>query len=160
MKSRNEAVRDYISENSEIFVDARRLEAALAIRKKMQDKGLRVSDIAFRLGVAEANVSRWLRGNQNLSLDTLYRLADAMEEPIQIGFSNDDDNASHCEYQKGDWDSWSHNESVQQECWSWGGGQVVCLWEYKEALSRRTPAPFARAKSGYGMSVNELLKHA
>ncbi|MGE0232300.1 MAG: helix-turn-helix domain-containing protein [Burkholderiaceae bacterium] len=84
MKRSNEVIRKVIEEETEIFRDARRLEVALNVRRKLREKGLRSSDLAQRIGVSEANVSRWLRGNQNLSIDTLYLLADALEEKLHV----------------------------------------------------------------------------
>lgn len=84
MKSPNEDIRKSIEESAPIFRAARRANVALQIRSKMHEKGLKNRDIAERLGVSEANVSRWLRGNQNLSVDTIFQLADALEEPVEI----------------------------------------------------------------------------
>lgn len=90
MKSSNEEVRKSIEETAPLFQAVRRADVALQIRSKMHAKGLKNRDIAERLGVSEANVSRWLRGNQNLSVDTIYQLADAIEESVEIivGTSN------------------------------------------------------------------------
>lgn len=84
MKSSNAEILKKIRENTPIFQGARRSDIAMQIRGKMAEKGLKNVDIAERLGVSEANVSRWLKGNQNLSLDTLYQLADAVSEPLNI----------------------------------------------------------------------------
>ncbi|WP_223522937.1 helix-turn-helix domain-containing protein [Pseudomonas sp. BF-RE-24] len=75
-----------IAEDAEIFGFARRAAPIFEIRRLMQLKGLRNIDIAERLGVSEANVSRWLRGDQNLKLDTVHSLADAVEEKLNICF--------------------------------------------------------------------------
>ena len=56
----------------------------------MAEKGLKSVDLAERLGVSEANISRWLRGNQNLSLDTMYKLADAVKEPLRVSIGHDE----------------------------------------------------------------------
>jgi len=84
MKSRNAEVHDRIFENTPIFQAARRSDIAMQIRSKMVEKGLKSVDLAERLGVSEANISRWLRGNQNLRLDTLYQLAEAIEERLRV----------------------------------------------------------------------------
>ncbi|MCU1722399.1 helix-turn-helix domain-containing protein [Pseudomonas sp. 5P_5.1_Bac1] len=75
-----------IAEDAEIFGFARRAAAVFEIRRIMQSKGLKNIDIAERLGVSEANISRWLRGDQNLKLDTIYSLADAVQEKLNICF--------------------------------------------------------------------------
>ncbi|CAM3724352.1 helix-turn-helix transcriptional regulator [Pseudomonas wadenswilerensis] len=75
-----------IAEDAELFGYARRAAPVFEIRRLMQDKGLKNIDIAERLGVSEANVSRWLRGDQNLKLDTIHSLADAVAEKLNIYF--------------------------------------------------------------------------
>lgn len=84
MKPRNADIKKKIQDNAPIFQAARRSDITMQIRSKMAEKGLKNVDIAARLGVSEANISRWLRGNQNLSIDTIYQLADALEEPLYI----------------------------------------------------------------------------
>ena len=84
MKPSNADIQKKIQASAPIFQGARRSDISTQIRSKMAEKGLKNVDIASRLGVSEANVSRWLRGNQNLSVDTIYQLADAVEEPLHI----------------------------------------------------------------------------
>lgn len=84
MNINNSEVFERVREDTEVFRAVRRLDIANQFRRVMKDKGLKNSDLAARLGVSEANVSRWLRGNQNLSLDTLHLLADALEESLQL----------------------------------------------------------------------------
>lgn len=75
-----------IAEDAEVFSYARRGAPILEVRRIMALKGLKNIDVAERLGVSEANVSRWLRGDQNLKLDTIYSLADAIEERLDLCF--------------------------------------------------------------------------
>ncbi len=84
MKLSNAQVRENIQKNKKIFTVVRRADISLQFRAHMVEKGIRNVDVAERLGVSEANVSRWLKGNQNLSMDTLYMLADAIEEKLTI----------------------------------------------------------------------------
>ena len=83
----NERVAEQIAEDTEIFGSTRRAAPVFEIRRLMIEKGLRNSDIAARLRVSEANVSRMLRGDQNLKIDTLYLLAGAIEENLNFTFS-------------------------------------------------------------------------
>ncbi|MFV3283730.1 helix-turn-helix domain-containing protein [Pseudomonas sp. NY15356] len=75
-----------IAEDAEVFCYARRGAPILEIRRIMSLKGLKNIDLAERLGVSEANISRWLRGDQNLKLDTIYSLADAVQERLDLCF--------------------------------------------------------------------------
>jgi transcriptional regulator with XRE-family HTH domain len=84
MKSRNATVRSQVEKNRKLFTAIRRSDVVMQLRSCMVAKDIRSVDIADRLGVSEANVSRWLRGNQNISIDTLYLLADAIEEPLTL----------------------------------------------------------------------------
>jgi transcriptional regulator with XRE-family HTH domain len=91
MKQRNTEVKMKIKGNTPICQAVRRSDFPLQIRLKMAEKGLKNVDIAERIGVSEANVSRWLRGNQNLSIDTMYLLADAIEESLTIALGAQQD---------------------------------------------------------------------
>lgn len=84
MKSRNKEVRKAIEESAPIFKAVRRASFPVAVRSVMHRKGLVNQDIAERLNVTEKKVMRWLRGNKPLSIDTMYRLADAVEEPLNL----------------------------------------------------------------------------
>jgi len=85
MKRRdNEAIRAEVERNAKLYSAMRRSDIALQFRQFMISKRIKNIDLASRIGVSEANVSRWLKGNQNLSLDTLYLLADALEEHLVL----------------------------------------------------------------------------
>ncbi|KVE87769.1 hypothetical protein WI99_11605 [Burkholderia cepacia] len=56
------------------------------VRSLMREKGLLSADLAERAGVSKECVSRWLKGASNIQIDSLYRLADALEEPLTILF--------------------------------------------------------------------------
>lgn len=84
MKVDNHEVAARIGQSAVIWRGVRRAEPTLQIRRVMRAKSLRNIDVAERLGISEANVSRLLRGNQNLTIDTLYSLADAIDEPLTI----------------------------------------------------------------------------
>jgi transcriptional regulator with XRE-family HTH domain len=75
-----------IAEDAEVFSYTRRAAPIFEVRRIMALKGLKNIDLAERLGVSEANISRWLRGDQNLKLDTLYSLADAVQEKLDMCF--------------------------------------------------------------------------
>jgi transcriptional regulator with XRE-family HTH domain len=84
VKLNNHKFAESIGQSTAVWRDVRRAEPTLQIRRLMRAKNLRNVDIAERLGISEANVSRLLRGNQNLKLDTLYSLADALNETLTI----------------------------------------------------------------------------
>lgn len=84
MTASNFDIAQDIAANAVVFRGIRRSDVIFQIRQKMVEKGIRSSDLAERIGVSEANVSRWLRGDQNIKIDTIYILADAIQEPLSI----------------------------------------------------------------------------
>jgi transcriptional regulator with XRE-family HTH domain len=86
MERSNSTIAKEVTENAALWRGVRRSDPTMQIRSRMREKGLKNSDLAQRIGVSEANISRWLRGNQNISIDNLYSLADAIEEPLTILF--------------------------------------------------------------------------
>lgn len=87
MSKDNITVRGDVERKQRLYRSMRRLDVVMQIREKMAVKKIKSNDIAMRIGVSEPAISRWLKGGQNLQLDTLYLLADAIEEPLtlQIG---------------------------------------------------------------------------
>lgn len=97
--SENQRLFEKLKNSREVLTAARRADVAFMFRSLMVASNLKNVDIAQRLGVSEANVSRWLRGNQNLSLDTLHALADALAAQlvIEARAANGADMSSDCE---------------------------------------------------------------
>ena len=52
------------------------------IHEILKAKGLKQKDLALRLGKKESEISRWMRGTQNFTIDTLIAIEDALGEPI------------------------------------------------------------------------------
>ena len=46
------------------------------------EKGLRQKDLAERLGKSEAEISKWMRGTHNFTIDTLVAIEAALDAPI------------------------------------------------------------------------------
>ena len=46
------------------------------------EKGLKQKDLAQRLGKSEAEISKWMRGTHNFTIDTLVSIEDALDAPI------------------------------------------------------------------------------
>ena len=45
-------------------------------------KGLKQKDLALMLGKSEAEISRWMRGTHNFTIDTLITIEQALGSPI------------------------------------------------------------------------------
>lgn len=95
MSRKNEIVANEVSERKALWAFVRRAEPIQQVRRLMRQKDVLNKDMAERLGVTEAAVSRLLKGNQNIQIDTLYMLADALEEPLKIHLG---DTESDCTY--------------------------------------------------------------
>lgn len=52
------------------------------IHEILKAKGLKQKDLALRLGKKESEISRWMRGTHNFTIDTLISIEDALGEPI------------------------------------------------------------------------------
>lgn len=52
------------------------------IHEILESKGLKQRDLALRLGKKESEISRWMRGTHNFTIDTLIAIEDALGEPI------------------------------------------------------------------------------
>lgn len=48
----------------------------------LEAKGMRQKDLAFLLGKREAEISKWMRGTHNFTIDTLVSIEDALQAPI------------------------------------------------------------------------------
>lgn len=48
----------------------------------LEEKGLKQKDLAQRLGKNESEVSRWMRGTHNFTIDTLIAIENALGEPV------------------------------------------------------------------------------
>jgi transcriptional regulator with XRE-family HTH domain len=95
MSRKNEIVAAEVSERKALWAAVRRAEPIQQVRRLMRSKQILNKELAERLGVSEAAVSRLLRGNQNIQIDTLFMLADALEEPLSISIGNKEESVSY-----------------------------------------------------------------
>ena len=78
------------------IIEARRRKVNPEIRRKvdwsfkivdriheiLKEKGLKQQELALRLGKKESEISRWMRGTHNFTIDTLIAIEDALGEHI------------------------------------------------------------------------------
>ena len=67
---------------------------ALRIKEILKEKGQTQKDLAQRMGVAEISLSRSINGNPNL--ETLQKIADALEVDISELFAPKESDAITC----------------------------------------------------------------
>ena len=48
----------------------------------LKEKGLSQKDLAFRLGKKESEISKWMQGTHNFTIETLVSIENALDEPI------------------------------------------------------------------------------
>ena len=48
----------------------------------LEEKGLKQKDLALRLGKSEAEISKWMRGTHNFTIDTILSIESALDAPI------------------------------------------------------------------------------
>lgn len=48
----------------------------------LEEKGLKQKDLALKLGKSEAEISKWMRGTHNFTIDTLVSIEDALGTPV------------------------------------------------------------------------------
>ena len=78
------------------IIEARRMQVNPEVRQRvdlsfqivdriyeiLQAKGLRQKDLAQLLGKKEAEISKWMRGTHNFTIDTLVSIEDALGAPV------------------------------------------------------------------------------
>ena len=47
----------------------------------LEEKGMRQKDLALLLGKREAEISKWMRGTHNFTIDTLVSIENALQAP-------------------------------------------------------------------------------
>ena len=52
------------------------------IHEILTEKGLKQKDLAMLLGKKEAEISKWMRGTHNFTIDTLVTIERALQAPI------------------------------------------------------------------------------
>ena len=52
------------------------------IHEVLQAKGMKQKDLAQKLGKSEAEISKWMRGTHNFTIDTLTSIEIAIDAPI------------------------------------------------------------------------------
>ena len=60
------------------------------IHEILEEKNLKQKDLAALLGKKEAEISRWMRGTHNFTIDTLVSIETALDAPILQVFHQED----------------------------------------------------------------------
>lgn len=82
--------------NRSRIIDARRSKVSPEIRQRvdlsfmiidrihsiLEEKGLRQKDLARLLGKNESEISKWMRGTHNFTIDTVSAIEKALDAPI------------------------------------------------------------------------------
>lgn len=84
--STNYEIGRQVFENDLKFKQDRRKNIVDQLFQIMKSKHIRGTDVATRIDMADASVSRILAGGQNLTLDTMHKLANSVECDLVIKF--------------------------------------------------------------------------
>lgn len=57
------------------------------IHEILQSKGMKQKDFAAIMGKSEAEISKWMRGTHNFTIDTLLAIERNLDEPILMVYS-------------------------------------------------------------------------
>ena len=52
------------------------------IHEILEERNLRQKDLALMLGKSEAEISKWMRGNHNFTIDTVVAIEEALQAPV------------------------------------------------------------------------------
>ncbi|WP_338874928.1 helix-turn-helix transcriptional regulator [Spirosoma sp. SC4-14] len=63
-----------------------RSEIGSLIRKARMEQGLTQKELGEKIGVGEPTVNKYESGKQNLTVETLKRVADALDMQIKVTF--------------------------------------------------------------------------
>lgn len=78
------------------IIEARRRKVSAEVKKRvgmsfmivdrihsiLEDKGMKQKDLAVLLGKKESEISKWMRGTHNFTIDTIAGIENALGEPI------------------------------------------------------------------------------
>lgn len=64
------------------------MEISGSVYRRMKQLGMRNKDLAEKMGVSPARVSRIIKGEQSMTLTTLARLETALDMDMSYGFSH------------------------------------------------------------------------
>ena len=118
-KTLEERIRNYIRENQNSFwfkLEELLYDLTETIYERMKQKGISQRELAKRLGVSDAYISKILKGNENISLKTLLKLALALGLNVEIKMQPIEQRS----YRKND-------ESTSNRSWQ----EVIDFPEYK-----------------------------
>lgn len=73
------------NETHDLWGPTRRAQPLIDLRRLMRQQGITNAELARRMGVSEVAASRVLR-RDNVQIDTLYRIADALGIGMKIEF--------------------------------------------------------------------------
>ena len=77
MENRRKSVSPYVREKVNLS-----FQIVDRIHEILKSKGLNQKDLANMLGKSEAEISKWMRGTHNFTIDTLAKIETALDAPI------------------------------------------------------------------------------
>ena len=81
MKKQRESIKNF---DQKLALEEKRLEIVLQISKARTKAGFTQKQLAQKLKTTQSVVSRIENGNQNMTLDLLYRIANVLKKDIRL----------------------------------------------------------------------------
>jgi transcriptional regulator with XRE-family HTH domain len=82
---------DEINNTIEYKIESASIDIALQVYKQMQYLNINQSQLAYKLNVSKSYISQILKGKNNLTIETLIKLSEALNMKTEIKFSPIDD---------------------------------------------------------------------
>lgn len=77
LENRRKSVSPYVREKVNLS-----FQIVDRIHEILKNKGLQQKDLANMLGKSEAEISKWMRGTHNFTIDTLVKIETALDAPV------------------------------------------------------------------------------
>ena len=86
--------RDWFASIPEDKVFGLKMDFAVEVEKAMETEGISKKELASRLGVAPARVTKILSGESNLTIETMQKIADALGCTLHLHLAEEDINVN------------------------------------------------------------------
>lgn len=83
-----QAILDKAKENDEFWIDDAKFRFSLKMAEKANQLDLKNSEIAKRIGTSNSYVSKIFRGYANLTIDSMVKIARALECELDISINH------------------------------------------------------------------------
>lgn len=102
MNTAGKTVFKAVEESTEFKIEAAKIDFALEVRRLMDEKEINNSQLAERLGVSKPMVTKLLRGDTNMTIETMVRTCAAVGGDLFVKIARGNCNPRYFEVMKND----------------------------------------------------------